>query len=57
MDNQPPQDPEVPISLFVKCKLVIFLILTLSIVAYIGLCARIFFTAQYNYPSESPCEK
>ena len=57
MDTQPTQAPEVPLSFCAKCELVIFLIITLSIVAYIGLCARILLTAQYNYPSDSPCEK
>ena len=57
MDIQPTQTTENPISSCEKCKLVIFLIITLGIVAYLGLCARILFTAQYNYPTTYPCEK
>ena len=57
MDIQPTQTTENPISSTEKCKLIIFLIITLSIVAYLGLCVRILFTAQYNYPTTYPCEK
>ena len=57
MDIQPTQTTENPISSTEKCKLIIFLIITLGIVAYLGLCVRILFTAQYTYPTTSACEK
>ena len=57
METQPTQTSEVPLTFSEKCKLVIFLVVTLSIVGYIGICLRVLLTAQYNYPSDTPCEK
>ena len=57
MDIQPTETTENPISSYEKCKLVIFLVITLGTVAYLGLCVRILFTSQYNYPTAYPCEK
>ena len=57
METQPTQTSEVPLTFSEKCKLVIFLVVTLSIVGYIGICLRVLLTAQYNYPSDTSCEK
>ena len=57
MDSENIQTSENPISSTERCKLILFLIIILCIIAYLGLCARILVTAQYTYPPSYSCKE